>query len=308
MEDEKDTEKTVDKFLDIIKEIQNFISEKPTCPIFHYTSAAGLSGILKTKTIFFTRWDFLNDSSENLHIHGIIEKCIEQFSDDKKFYTLIKNINKQIRDHKLGKSPDTHARQFTLYIASFSSNKDALNMWTYYTKSDASDGYCLEFSPDFLFKKHSDAVTIREVVYSPDKKKKIVNNLLSKAYNFYTELKSDPKKAKKVEQYIQSYIRIAADYVGCFFKNSAFAVEKEIRAALFLHTDIEESDIKPEHRISRGLIIPYAALPFEKEDVKSARISPTLSFREAHSGLMALQQILEYNFPVNKSRIPFRNI
>lgn len=308
MEDEEEIKKTVDKFLDIIKEIQNFISEKPTCPIFHYTSAAGLSGILKTQTIFFTRWDFLNDSSENLHIHEIIEKCIEKFSADKKFYTLIKTINSQIREHKLGKSLDEHARLFTLYIASFSSNKDALNMWTYYTKSDSSDGYCLEFTSDSLFKKHSDAVTIREVVYAPDKKKKIVNDLLSKAYNFYSELKSDPKNAHNVEQYIKAYIKYTADYVGCFFKNSAFAVEKEIRAALFLHTDIEKSDIKPEHRISRGLIIPYAALPFEKNDVKSARISPTLPFREAHSGLMALQQILKYNFPIYPSKIPFRNI
>lgn len=298
---EKDKE-IDDKFIELICELANLIFNQPKCPIFHYTSAAGLSGILKTKTLFFTRWDFLNDSSENLHIHEIIEECIATSPYDEEFRSIIQEANVQTKKQKLEKTADDNFLPSTLYIASFSSNSDALNMWTHYTKSGASDGYCIEFTPNSIFEDNTKGIIIREVVYKPEEKKKTINNLLIKAYDFYRAQKGDPEKEKTAEQYLQSYIKYTVNFIGCFFKHSAFETEKEIRAALF------QSDIQPEYRFSRGLIIPYVAINFGQESVKSVRVSPTLPFREAHSGLMALQQILKYNFPVYQSKIPFRNI
>ena len=39
-------------------------AEIPSCPVFHYTNAAGLKGILETKRIFATHVRYLNDLSE----------------------------------------------------------------------------------------------------------------------------------------------------------------------------------------------------------------------------------------------------
>jgi hypothetical protein len=47
-------------------------------PIFHYTTAAGLLGILKSRSLWATHYRYLNDTSEVAAIRGLIEPILQE--------------------------------------------------------------------------------------------------------------------------------------------------------------------------------------------------------------------------------------
>lgn len=303
-----EVEKTiVGEYNKILGEIKSLISARPTHTIYHYTSAQGLEGILRHSNIWFTRWDCLNDSSEYLQIHDIIRECIEQYRNTPPFYEAVKNWNELSRKEKqeqFYKEP-----YLDLYIASFSSKGDALNMWTYYTKSGSSDGYCVGVNSMNIFKDKKVDLSIHQVIYNDSEKRKIIMGILDKIFQFYNFIKHQPSPAPLIAGlYVSDYINIACSYIGCFFKHSSFAVENEIRASLFIRDEDGYKELEKKHRVSHGIIIPYTELHFHKEDIKSVTISPTLPQHEAESGLRFLQHQLGYNFTIKHSTIPFRNI
>lgn len=295
-----------DKFLELICEIANLVSTQPKCPIFHYTSAAGLSGILKTNTLFFTRWDFLNDSSEYLQVHELVAKGIDAYKDEKEFYSIIKASNESARAEK--SLLISNGSPLDLYIASFSANKDALNMWTYYSKSNRTDGYCIQFNPQKLISDIGSNIAIREVIYSPVLKTNLINDLLKRIFKFYLNLKNNSKLAPLSELYLSNYVSLMTTYIGCFIKHSSFANENEIRAALFVKRSDNHAEYNFKSRISQGIIIPYTEVEFKKEDIQSVTISPTLPKQESAAGVVFLRDQLGYNFTIEHSEIPFRNI
>lgn len=295
-----------DKFLELVDEIPNFLFTPPAHSIFHYTSAAGLSGILKTNTLFFTRWDFLNDSSEYLQVHELLEKSINAYKNEKEFYSIIKASNESARAQK--SLPHSNGSPLDLYIASFSADKDALNMWTYYSKSNKSDGYCIQFNPQKLVSDIGPNIAIREVIYSPVLKINLLNDLLKRVFNFYLNLKNNSELAPLSELYLSSYVRLMTTYIGCFIKHSSFANEKEIRAALFVKRSDDHAEYNFKSRISQGIIIPYTEVEFKKEDIQSVTISPTLPKQESAAGIAFLRDQLGYKFRIEHSAIPLRNI
>lgn len=297
----------VTKYQEILEYIPSFISERPNQPIYHYTSAQGLAGILQSQRIWFTRWDCLNDSSEYLQIHDIINNCIKKYRHSHNFYRTIYEWNELNRTEKQKMFYDDENHD--LYIASFSESNDALNMWTYYTKSNKSDGYCIGFKPERLFSDKNVDLSIHKVFYDSCEKSEIISKIIDKLYNFYCLAKNQQDTEPAFYQfYISNYINVACAYIGCFFKHSAFSVENEIRAALFFRKNESNTPLEKKTRISQGVIIPYTELLFQKEDIESVTISPTLPRHEAESGLSFLQQQLGYNFTIKHSTIPFRNI
>lgn len=295
------------KYQEILAYIPTIISKRPHQTIYHYTSAQGLAGILQSQKIWLTRWDCLNDSSEYLQIHDTIKRCIKKYRHAHDFYKTIEEWNELSRIEKQKKFYDED--NYDLYIASFSDNNDALNMWTYYTKSSKSDGYCIGFKPQNIFSDKVLDLSIHKVFYRQSEKNQIVKKLLDKLYDFYCFAQSRPSVQPFHYQYfISNYINVASAYIGCFFKHSSFAVENEIRAALFIRQTKDNTPLTKKSRISQGIIIPYTELLFQKEDIESITVSPTLPKLEATAGLQFLRDQLGYKFRIEHSAIPLRNI
>ncbi len=100
-----------------------FIERKQSRPIFHYTDAGGLIGILKTKCLYATHADFLNDSTECRLLKTILTRqWTEEFEVALKKAPEIKALQKtpeQLVDAVFNALLTTIERTSPFYVSSF---------------------------------------------------------------------------------------------------------------------------------------------------------------------------------------------
>lgn len=286
--------------LDLIISTLNFSIPEERFWICHYTSASALKSILENQKLRFTRWNFLNDESETLHIHEIVESCMKKKMYSKKFKELILSINDLIQ--KL-RNDETYLGRENYYILSFSSDPDSLPMWSYYTKSKQSDGYNIDIDANILipfFNGYSDVETMLiKLIYKTDEKKRIIDQLLDNLHEMYVKLGDSPEKGDDVLRCFEFSI----DMISKYFKHEAFEYENEYRI-------IAKAPAESEKVVEKnGVFVPYIELDFPKECIKCINISPTLSKRNPHIGIKTLLRNNGYEkCGILHSTIPFRNI
>lgn len=275
--------------------------------IYHYTSAEGLQGIMQTGELWFTRWDYLNDSSEFKYIHEIIENNAKIYKQDKDFVRLIDSINKQIVGLK--ESRYWNDERTDIYFASFSEHSDALNMWSRYTKSSSTLGYSLGFESKGLFTNRKLDLAASRIIYDIDEQNEITQKMLELLYRMYQNIQSSDI-LKRDESYIMgTSIDDVLSEIGYIFKHPAYSDEKEIRLALRHHPyDDQYEKLNKHTRISNGYFIPYIPLNFEKQLLTSVTISPALNPDIAMRGVATARNLYGYSFSINSSSIPYRNI
>lgn len=275
--------------------------------IYHYTSAAGLYGILQNEKIWFTRWDCLNDYTEYRYIHEIIGRYLNKFSNDSEFCALVSSLNEHERSYK--KDAQFVERRFELYVASFSTNKDALNLWTYYTKSTHNDGYCLGLDYKSIFTDEGYDIITSEVVYDQCVQDELITELLTHFHGFFTILGSNNVTKRDRNRLMWNYFRKVIRDIGLCFKPHAFNIEEEVRAVLRPHNNSKtHKKLNVRVRQRNGLFIPYVEMPVKKTDIKRIGISPTLKYTPARGGVSSLVKEYDLSCDIYESDIPLRNI
>lgn len=289
-----------------LKEIVNgFIRDREIEQVYHYTSSMGLHSILTHRKLWFTRWDCLNDYTENKYIHDLIEEGLKAFSDHPDFVSCFLNINNGQRKWK--EESEHYKADQNLFIASFSLNQDALNLWTYYTKSAHADGYCIGFKHDSIFTQEGLDIITSEVIYDPDRQRSIIATMLNRYLALYDNFGKNEDTKRYRNRRMGSLYRYYVPRISCFLKHPAFYAEEEFRAVLWMYNDSEKHKELPlEVRQNGGIWVPYTELEFEKEDVASVTISPTLKDKPALAGLYVLRNKLGMNFEIRESQLPFR--
>lgn len=285
--------------------VNKFIEKRNIEQVYHYTSSVGLHSILTNQKLWFSRWDCLNDYSENKYIHDLIAEGLEAFSDYPDFVACFSEINDLQRKWK-NESEELRADS-NLFIASFSLNKDALNLWTYYTKSSHSDGYCIGFNYNGIFCENGLDIITSEVIYDPIRQKRIIASLLKSFLSIFNNL--GKHEDTKIDRYMilgrrfEYYI----SEISCFFKHPAFYAEEEFRAVVRMHKNSKKHiELPLKVRQNGGMLVPYTELEFKKEHVASVTISPTLIDKPVLPGLHVLRSELGMNFEIHRSQIPFR--
>lgn len=287
--------------------VNKFIEKRKIEQVYHYTSSVGLHSILTNQKLWFTRWDCLNDYSENKYIHDLIAEGLEDFSDYPDFVSCFSQINDLQRKWK-DESENLRADS-NLFIASFSLNKDALNLWTYYTKSSHSDGYCIGFKYDGVFCEDGLDIITSEVIYDPVLQKRIIANMLESFLAIYNNLGKNEDTSRDRYMIMGRRFEYYVSEISCFFKHPAFHAEEEFRAVVRMHKNSENHiDLPLNVRQNGGMLVPYTELELKKEHVTSVTISPTLKDKPVLPGLHVLRSELGMNFEILLSRIPFRAI
>lgn len=270
--------------------------------IYHYTSAAGLLGILTNSKLWFTRWDSLNDTSENLIVHDCINEALDKYTQEPQFVEYVRKINNRKRKLKKEGLIDSD-----LYLASFSSNADSLALWNCYSKDVRCDGYCIGFDNPNLFSDYP--VILEKVLYDKEEQMNVVHEVLQRLFRIYESFIKNKETSPDTHKIIGDSFDLAFEDIGIFFKHSAFKGEEEVRASIRKHDKAETlKTIVPQIRESDALLIPYIEIPFDKAHVKSVTISPTLADRPVHPGLSALKTKLDMEFDIFKSKIPYRHV
>lgn len=258
--------------------------------IYHYTTPEGFMGITKGKkvTLWFSRYDMLNDASEGRDIEDIYQAVCKNLLSSKKidddFYDSIEFENVKVTGQRLFSMPDWNNGGITqislercsTYVCSFSSEDDSLAMWNSYVKDGDYLGYSLKFSTDIFSKQDEYRFTksnlpcgnleILRVVYSREGKFKLLTDKILAAY--------DLQEKGIAKNRIIAFLRNVLLSFQLAFKNYAFRHENELRAIMH----IPEFDKAPKgirtydvhFRNKNGFIIPYIEV----------EVSPLSCFRQ----------------------------
>ena len=193
--------------------------ENPPRLLFHYTSLDGALAILKSKSIWASNIDGMNDAKERAHSVDILTHCIENLMHRTGFRdgSLSSRITlrlKAVSDRSLG-----HC------VASLSEDGDLLSQWRAYGENGS--GIALGFNAALLRRDlDSKSFTLRKVIYDRRIQEEICNDFLNKNFPS-TAWETAPEDWPEVTT---TQIDEFASTIGVFFKHPAFADEREWRA------------------------------------------------------------------------------
>ena len=98
-----------------------------TSPLYHYTDAGGLKGILTNQQVWFTHWQHLNDPTEMQFGMDVAKAVLAEVGT--RLGPKIKIFCDMVDDLF---SSENMRSTFELYVASFSRARDDLNQWRVY--------------------------------------------------------------------------------------------------------------------------------------------------------------------------------
>lgn len=193
-------------------------------PLYHYTTAEGLKGILTSRKIWFTDYNYLNDPGEIVYGKNYIFKILEKYSSPH-----IHFIKNQIEKEIFRK----HSGNF--YVCSFCLHADYYPAWRFY--GDDGSGFAIEFSADFfksngiidLSKNHA---MFTEVLYDDlnfhnSKYTDLVDNIVLELSSRINNINNKKEKSKLL-------IELTGHFMALFpsIKHPDYKTEKEYRLVL----------------------------------------------------------------------------
>jgi hypothetical protein len=234
------TEKTVD--------VQGDLPER----LYHYSSTAGLKGILETRKLWATHSRFVNDASEIDYGMFVLAATIDQLK--------AKHQNKLTGDllEVLSKSGNAFDKHWNLYISCFCEKDDVLHQWRDYA---GHGGYALGFATEKVFANPQKSYYLRKVIYDPDVQGQlmtvVLENVIEAMHKLCSSSDAGPTKV------VLDCARFARTYLSMYlatFKHPAFQSEHEWRLCHLRATGNDEKSEKILFRDGEFGLTPYVEL------------------------------------------------
>lgn len=267
--------------------------------LYHYTTADGLAGILRSRRIRATDVRFLNDSAEFIYALRLIDAQIDAIK-TKVDTTLVDAWKRAFR----------MVPSMRFYAASFSSDKDSLPQWRAYARPY---GFALGLDMGHVVAvsdvPKETAIPYR-CLYDVGQQEEMVKYGLQYLSDEYERRKATSPAPDLHEQFAAHFLSHALGLAACF-KHPAFKEENEWRVVLRVFVG-EGGGIKRKARLGTRTLVPYVELPIGLEEgplsVFRIVIGPTPDKGAAKEGLDGLleetnTQVRDFEF----SEIPFRD-
>ena len=203
------------------------IKRKESGKVYHYTSEAGVFGILKSRSLHLRNVIYMNDPREVNYLSQYLESYQER------------NFIKQETIKKILHEVGRIKGYYDIFIFSTSDDKDSRTLWEGYTKQKY-DGFNIGFNIDKLrelLKKNEITekngnnimfVEDGEVIYSEIEKQKIVDENIKTFIMHHTSTQAD-------HTYNTDLMRTYLYLYSVFFKGEIdWSEEKEYRFAIFV--------------------------------------------------------------------------
>lgn len=251
---DESTEEAREEFDSLVYDILREPDVAAPTVLYHYTSAAGLKGILKTGCVWATDNNYLNDPDELRAGTKIVRDLVgELVANDPSQSPLLSSI---LEAEDLV-SPITGVDD-RAYIASFSARKDDLYQWLHY--GDGGKGFAIGVSI-------VDAPW-RSVLYSKEDFQDRVRGLVSKLDETFNAI-LDRHPTVDVGGFTDHAARVLLKLLewACRYKDKAYEHEQEWRllADVRWHTDRHQLCVR--ERASR--LIPYTQLTLWQRGTKT---------------------------------------
>jgi len=246
--------------------------------VYHYTTAAGLLGIVQSNRLWATNARFLNDHSEIEYAACVIRQLMAAMT-SKGAATLPADFTEQVTQDL-----DRFEAEARVYVCCFCTEGDLLGQWRGYGAQGG--GYALGFeAKNFGDREMAMPLKpiLRRVIYDPKLQKRLVRTWHQAVCDLEVTLPKERSKfSRRREMLVGTFRLLVPQFLLCF-KNPAYAEEQEWR--LIQYGRIAEREIiKPAFRTSGGRILPYATLDLTQAEgkykgklpLKIVRFGPTL--------------------------------
>jgi hypothetical protein len=281
-----------------ISEIHQEHRVNPRLPehFHHYTTIDGLHGILKSREVWGTSVEYLNDSVEISYGMDLAKDVVNQeikgnAGDD--------NLVIQVQLFRILAELEHHRSNTSYFVTCFCEAPDLLSQWRAYGKNA---GYSLNVIADKFYSSVSSlnedalrqggtsprrAAYMERVIYDPEVQGSLLSKVLRSCVDAYRELAmgedflGEEKRSpmdKDFYELTERFSKYAARQALRFvsqFKHPAFAEEKEWR---LVHRRDAFDYGGVEFRTANGRLIPYVKMKFDlDESLESITCGPPSS-------------------------------
>jgi len=215
------------------------IAVPPDTPLWHYTSGAGLLGIIDSMSIYSTQISCLNDTSEFRYSSGLFREALASLRG--KFATNLTAL--AFLDAAVGyfaENPDYPAQaRASQFVACFSEEENDLSQWRAY--GGGENGYAICFRAGDLW--GCELSMVARISYDENLHRELAKKAAEATIQFFLEglaKFSPPDRVKWGDEFLESWER-EMSFVAPLVKNPAFAKERECRIVKGLvPRDLEE--------------------------------------------------------------------
>jgi hypothetical protein len=127
-----------------ISDLNSFLLQKPSKPLYHYTTQRGLLGIIDSKKMWVTHTQYLNDRREFVHAVELVKKELDRRLEVEQVEGTRDLLLFMQRALGWG-APEKNS----VCVCSFSEDRDSLSQWRAY---GGVSGYAIGFPPDVLYR------------------------------------------------------------------------------------------------------------------------------------------------------------
>lgn len=212
--------------------------------VYHYTTAAGLIGILSSGIIRGTSASFLNDLSE---IQYGVSLCLDVLKEEHASRTT--GVERSLIEHSLEWMQDETLPD-EVYVTSFSARRDLLSQWRGYGSTDGR--FCIGFQLSQF--SEGDVLQLpRRVEYSVQAQREQVRRAIDLACRAALEAPGSAQDRSHVSSLTFHLRRIM-----CSFKHSGFEEEQEWRSVTTMSPADDPRPIQFE--VFRGMPRPFISM------------------------------------------------
>lgn len=299
--------------------------------VYRYSSPTVFEKTLSKKTLWFTRGDCFNDYEDGevvskLYLDCLKELLVEKIIDEEFFVAAAMTEIK----HLVWLVGEDIATQIECkpFVCCFSTEKDSLQMWQYYSKGGNYEGYNIGFRLNEILRVNPFFVEVGAVVYDEQTQKEYIKRAISAAYRDYHDNLSNIQDLRYDQKMLLDYelsaLRSNLAKLSCFFKRPCFSGEKEIRVVIKVPTEekfrgqtwsgvkSQKENVKINYRFQQALMIPYIEMPINPHSIESVTIGPITSSKnvalEKNADVVNefVTNRLGRSVPVSASEIPVR--
>lgn len=264
-------------FLDWLGDVVEGALTPGAGPLWHYTNADGLKGIVTTDRLWATDTAFLNDSAELVYGVELALAAIRAIADQGVSASTARLMA------GLGELDSGILRPFLdetlrLFVTCFCSDDDLLSQWRAYGGRGDAGGYAIGFQPPGPLPAWGQSapryLTLRKVIYDSAEQDRLAAGLVGPLVE---HLEQDPGDDARVDAVTSELVNGVAE-LAAWCKHPAFEEEQEWRLT-YQPLDGHGEEAPVLHRTAGGLLVPYVELQVPRGVGARAGVLPIVSVR-----------------------------
>jgi len=270
--------------------------------LFHYTTAAGLLGILNSSAFWATDLRFLNDAQEAVYAHRLFVDAMRNVDNpalraEHPLHDIAEEWGETFVRYKGLVEEELNSPKFAVYVTCFCESGDLLSQWRAY---GSDHGYAIEVQADAL------ETAVQQIVDPPDEisliqvryGREAAADVVSTAMRHMSEDRNLGHAG--VHAHLMA-LRLTAMLAGV--KHPGFQEEREWRVVAAFE---EEYLGLAKFRSTPMAIVPYIEVPLPKDAIVGIRVGPGRHVDVREAGVRRLLRTVGCEVPVKHSEVPLR--